>query len=422
MAANAIETRDLGKRYRLGVGAQRYGTIREAIAGALRPGLRPDGARDGHIWALRHIDLDVGVGESVGIVGPNGAGKTTLLKVLARITDPTEGLARTRGRVGALLEIGTGFHPELTGRENVYLSGAVLGVSRRDIARRFDEIVSFAEVERFLDTPLKRYSAGMYLRLAFAVAAHLEPAIVMVDEVLAVGDVEFRHKCLRKVSDLGEEGRTVLFVSHDLGALARVCPRAVWIERGEIRADGPASEVIADYLVPGEPALAAFGFTMDTGSPVQPLSIEILDRDGAPIETPRRGEELRLRIHVEVRERLPGLDLGFELLGQRGALVIATSMSDEVAKAPLEEPGAYELEAMLPPILAAGEYLIRLWLGVHVTPQTTEDLFYREVLTFSVSPRPEDRSHWAERGHVVQPPLGWRVAKAPVGADTTRDG
>jgi ABC-type polysaccharide/polyol phosphate transport system ATPase subunit len=421
MAANAIEIRNLGKRYRLGVGAQRYGTIREAIAGALRPGLRSDGSRDRHIWALRHVDLNVGVGESVGIVGRNGAGKTTLLKVLARITDPTEGLARTRGRVGALLEIGTGFHPELTGQENVYLSGAVLGMSRRDIARRFDEIVSFAEVERFLETPLKRYSAGMYLRLAFAVAAHLEPAIVMVDEVLAVGDVEFRHKCLRKVSDLGEEGRTVLFVSHDLGALARVCPRAVLIERGEIRADGPAAEVIADYLRPGEPVLAAVDFATGPGSPARPLSIEVLDRDGAPVETPRRGEELLLRIRVEVGERVPGLDLGFELLGQRGTLVIATSMSDEVAETPLEDPGAYEVEARLPPILAAGEYVIRLWLGLRVTPQTTEDFFYGEVLTFSVSPRPDDRSHWAERGHVVQPPLGWRVAEAPVGADTVRD-
>lgn len=419
MAARAIEVHDLGKRYQLGSQAQRYETIREAIAGGVRRRFRPAHAPDRELWAVRHVNFDVSSGETLGIIGRNGAGKTTLLKILARITDPTEGHARTRGRVGALLEIGTGFHPELTGRENIFLSGAVLGMPRRDIARHFDEIVAFAEVEQFLDTPLKRYSAGMYLRLAFAVAAHLEPAIVMVDEVLAVGDVEFRHKCLTKVNDLGNEGRTVLFVSHDLGAVARVCPRVVWLDRGVVKADGPAAEVISDYMIPSEPVLAEFDFPADPTSPVHLLSVELLDAKDALIEAPQRGQELCLRIRVDVRERVPDLDLGFELLGPQGVLVIATSMSDELGESRLENPGRYDVGATIPPILAAGEYVVRLWLGRRVTPETTEDFFYRDALAFRVSPRPDDRAHWTERGHVVHPPLDWRVVHPPsiIGAE-----
>jgi ABC-type microcin C transport system duplicated ATPase subunit YejF len=286
-------------------------------------------------------------------------------------------------------------------------------MSRRDIERRFDEIVAFAEVARFLDTPLKRYSAGMYLRLAFAVAAHLEPAIVVVDEVLAVGDVEFRHKCLTKVDDLGNEGRTVLFVSHDLGAVTRVCPRVIWLDHGSVRADGPAAEVVSDYMVPVEKALAEFDFPADPTLPMQLLSIELLDVGGASVAAPQRGQELSLRLHVEVRERIPDLDLGFELLGHHGVLVMATSMSDEIGKSGLESAGTYAIRANIPPILAAGEYVVRLWMGLRVTPETTEDLFYRDVLPFRIWPRNDDRSHWIDRGHVVQPLFDWRVVRVP---------
>src|SRR3712207_219039 len=212
---------------------------------------RRDRAASRELWSLRDVTFTVPDGEALGIVGRNGAGKSTLLKVLMRITTPTSGRSRTRGRVAALLEVGTGFHPELTGRENVYLNAAVLGMSRAETTRRFDEIVDFAGTERFLDTPVKRYSSGMYLRLAFAVAAHLEPDVLIVDEVLAVGDAEFPQKCLRRMSTAGAEGRTVLFVSHDLGALARLCPRALWLEGGRVRDEGPTNTIVRSYLTSG---------------------------------------------------------------------------------------------------------------------------------------------------------------------------
>src|SRR5262245_26450585 len=234
MSELAIEARNLGKRYRLGQSG--YATLREKLGS--RRGLQHGPTEAREIWALRDLDLEIREGDVLGFVGRNGAGKTTLLKTIARIVRPTTGVVRVRGRVGALLEVGTGFHPELTGRENIYLNGVVLGMSRREIDRRFDDIVEFAGVERFLDTPLKRYSSGMYLRLAFAVAAHIDPDVVIVDEVLAVGDAEFQRRCLGRMSEFGREGRTVLFVSHDTGAVASLCSRAVWLDAGEIKADG----------------------------------------------------------------------------------------------------------------------------------------------------------------------------------------
>ncbi len=245
---HAVEVEKLSKRYELG----RYepDTLRETLAGAFRRG--PAALEEtGEIWPLRDVTFDVEEGSAVGIIGANGAGKTTLLKVLARITEPTSGEARVRGRVGALLEVGAGFHPDLTGRENVYLAGAILGMSRADIGRRFDEIVAFSGVERFLDLPVKRYSSGMYLRLAFAVAVHVEPDVLLLDEVLAVGDVEFQRRCHQKMADTRRAGRTVLFVSHDLDAVEELCERVIWIRAGQIAADGPARAVIDGYLADG---------------------------------------------------------------------------------------------------------------------------------------------------------------------------
>src|SRR5829696_7430628 len=222
LMGDAIQVRELAKRYRLGTGGFQYDTFREAIGRSFRR--RPSIDQD--LWALREVSFSVTQGEAVGIIGPNGAGKSTLLKILAGITDPTRGEARTRGGVGALLDVGTGMHPELTGRENVYLMGGVLGLKRAQVRLLFDDIIQFAGVERFMDTPVKRYSTGMRLRLAFAVAAHIQPPIVVVDEVLAVGDAAFRERCLGKISEIGRRSRTVLFVSHDLGAITRVCSRA----------------------------------------------------------------------------------------------------------------------------------------------------------------------------------------------------
>jgi len=244
-----ITARGLGKAYVLGGRTAAYATLRETLVESLKhPGRLFRDERGETLWALRDVSFDVAPGEVLGIIGPNGAGKSTLLKILARITEPTTGEVRLFGRVGSLLEVGTGFHPELTGRENVYLSGAILGMRRKEIARKFDAIAAFAEVERFLDTPVKRYSSGMYLRLAFAVAAHLEPEILVVDEVLAVGDAAFQKKCLGKMGDVAQEGRTVLFVSHNMAAVEALCSRCLLLAGGEVRAEGKPADVVGEYL------------------------------------------------------------------------------------------------------------------------------------------------------------------------------
>ena len=305
MTAIAIRAQGLGKQYRLGSRPGGYTTLREVVMETLQAPSRwlgwrgqPKTAAE-QLWALRGASFEIKQGEVVGLIGRNGAGKSTLLKVLSRITEPTAGWAEIHGRVGSLLEVGTGFHPELTGRENIYLNGAILGMPREEIRRKFDEIVAFAEVERFLDTPVKHYSSGMYLRLAFAVAAHLEPEILMVDEVLAVGDVTFQKKCLDKMQDVGQAGRTVLFVSHSMPAITRLCERAILLEGGQVEQDGPAAQVVGAYLraglgttavrewgeeeAPGQEVVrlravrvrAADGETRDTIDIRQPVSIEM---------------------------------------------------------------------------------------------------------------------------------------------------
>jgi len=245
----------VSKRYVLGQRLNARETLHAAAGRLVGRGRGP--VRD--IWSLRDVSFSVGDGEALGIVGRNGAGKSTILKILAGITAPTLGVSRTRGRVAALLEVGTGFHPELTGRENIFLNGAILGMSRSEITRRFDQIVDFSGVERFLDTPVKRYSSGMYLRLAFAVAAHLEPDVLVVDEVLAVGDAEFQRKCIGRMREAEEEGRTLLFVSHDLEALGKLCRRSIWLESGQIRDTGPTGEIVRDYLTSSMPSGGAGG-------------------------------------------------------------------------------------------------------------------------------------------------------------------
>src|SRR5213082_132921 len=242
-----IQAEKLSKRYRIGE-HERYHALRDVLTRALRSPM--SFLRRSHpetFWALKEVSLDVREGEVLGLIGRNGAGKTTLLKILSRITRPTEGWAEIHGRVGSLLEVATGFHPELTGRENTFLSGAILGMSKAEIARKFDEIVAFAELEKFIDTPVKHYSSGMYVRLAFAVAAHLEPEILLVDEVLAVGDINFQKKCLGRMGDVARAGRTVVLVSHQLNQIRRLCQRVLWIDDGRVRQDGPTHEVVSAY-------------------------------------------------------------------------------------------------------------------------------------------------------------------------------
>ena len=259
MSEVVIQTNNLGKQYRIGGQKNEFRTLRDSLSDAFVAPFRraskllrgqPSGATDMKetLWALRGVSFEIKRGEVVGIIGPNGAGKTTLLKILSRITEPTEGFAEIHGRVGSLLEVGTGFHPELTGRENIYLNGAILGMKKAEIVTKFDEIVDFAEIEKFIDTPVKYYSSGMYVRLAFAVAAHLEPEILLVDEVLAVGDASFQKKCLGKMGDIAGEGRTVLFVSHNMVAVQSLCDRAIWIREGTLAEDGQTNQVVPSYL------------------------------------------------------------------------------------------------------------------------------------------------------------------------------
>ncbi len=257
MSDVVIRVENLGKRFRIGGRQTQYRTIREAIVDLLtapasmlrrRRNGTDHNAAAGWIWALQGISLEVRRGEVLGIIGRNGAGKTTLLKILSRVTKPTVGFGEIHGRLGSLLEVGTGFHPELTGRENIYLNGAILGMKRSEISRKFDEIVAFAEVEKFIDTPVKHYSSGMYLRLAFSVAAHLEPDILIVDEVLAVGDAAFQSKCMGKMSEVSEAGRTVLFVSHSMAAITALCSEAILLEQGKIVQTGPVHQVVDSYL------------------------------------------------------------------------------------------------------------------------------------------------------------------------------
>jgi lipopolysaccharide transport system ATP-binding protein len=261
MSDVVIRVENLGKRYRIGE-RERYLALRDVLTRAFSTPARLFGPRKSvsssngtgngngdhsHIWALKDVSFDIRQGEVVGIIGRNGAGKSTLLKILARVTKPTRGLAEIRGRMGTLLEVGTGFHPELTGRENVFLSGAILGMSKSEIRRKFDEIVDFAEVEKFIDTPLKHYSTGMQMRLAFAVAAHLEPEILLVDEVLSVGDIEFQKKCLGKMGDVAKGGRTILFVSHQMNQIRKLCQRVLWTDAGQIRSDGASTAIVSEY-------------------------------------------------------------------------------------------------------------------------------------------------------------------------------
>lgn len=319
----AIEVEDIGKKYHIGGLQAKYQTFRETLTSAVKAPVRrardllrgqSTGAADLHeeIWALKDVSFTVKHGEVVGLIGRNGAGKSTLLKVLSRITEPTEGIARIHGRVGSLLEVGTGFHPELTGRENVYLNGAILGMKRFEIDRAFDEIVAFAEVEKFIDTPVKHYSSGMRVRLAFAVAAHLDPEILLVDEVLSVGDARFQRKCLNKMEDVSHGGRTVIFVSHNMASVTRLCPRAILLEQGQVVADGLSHKVVASYMQSGLGTTAAREWTdprtAPGGSIARLRGVSVRGTSGEPADA------IDIRFPFTVEMAYDVLEPGYKLL------------------------------------------------------------------------------------------------------------
>src|SRR5262245_15627782 len=353
----AIRSEGLGKSYRLGGGARpafRYKSLREAISVKAGAPFRQRAKKsESSFWALRDVSFRIARGEAVGIIGRNGAGKSTLLKVLSRITDPTEGFVELWGRVGSLLEVGTGFHPELSGRENIYLNGAILGMRTSEIRRKFDEIVAFAEVEKFLDTPVKHYSSGMYVRLAFAVAAHLEPEILVIDEVLAVGDAAFQRKCLGKMGEVGREGRTILFVSHNMQAVRQLCSRALWIENGRIADSGASATVVDAYL--GSVAAGAElqnlpGFIADL--PQDPhfrlRGLRVLQAGQARTDIVS-GKALPLEVDYEVLQEVTRFHLMLELRDSEGLLLFESLHNGAEANVPRTAPGHYVSRATIPP-------------------------------------------------------------------------
>jgi lipopolysaccharide transport system ATP-binding protein len=307
----AVRVDKLSKRYQIGTRKRTHDSLKERLSDSLREMFGGQGVDAGErtLWSLRDVSFDVREGEAFGVIGPNGAGKSTLLKILSRITEPTEGRAEILGRVGSLLEVGTGFHPDLSGRENVYLNGAILGMRKTEIDAKFDEIVAFAGVERFLDTPIKRYSSGMYTRLAFAVAAHLEPEILIVDEVLAVGDSAFQKKCLGKMENVTKLGRTVLFVSHNMAAVSRLCQRAVLLEGGRLVACGPSQDIVDQYMrnVEQLSQLTLAERTDRLGSQALRFTgLELRDADGHAIPQAASGQDVALALQYESR---PGVNL-----------------------------------------------------------------------------------------------------------------
>ena len=364
MSNIAIRVENLGKEYRIGATQARYRTIRETVmdaarapfarAGKLLRGEATGAANlDETIWALKDVSFEVKHGEVVGIIGRNGAGKSTLLKILSRITEPTTGYVDLYGRVGSLLEVGTGFHPELTGRENIFLNGAILGMSRNDINRKFDEIVDFAEVERFIDTPVKHYSSGMYLRLAFAVAAHLEPEILLVDEVLAVGDAAFQKKCLGKMGDVAQEGRTVLFVSHNMGAVENLCARSVMIDAGKIALIGNTNEVVGRYMQhtyaesEATSGLANVANRRGNGR-IRLTNFAVEDMNGNRLNAVATGSDIALTFGYEVldSEPLRNVDIGFSIHSTRTneALVVLYSSYTGTSFSGIPKRGTFRCE------------------------------------------------------------------------------
>jgi len=372
-----IRVANLSKKYAIGARTDgHHRTLRDSLTSglgdAVRRLLHPFQSSSGRpliglsatedFWALRDVSFDIKQGDRVGIIGPNGAGKTTLLKILSRITEPTMGTVSLKGRVASLLEVGTGFHPELTGRENIFLNGAILGMAKPEIKAKFDEIVDFAEVERFLDTPVKRYSSGMYVRLAFAVAAHLEPEILIVDEVLAVGDVRFQKKCLGKMKEAGKEGRTVLFVSHNMGAIKTLCDRAIYLEAGTLKCLSDATIAINEYLNFGSDDVAPrVEFPENERKPIQIKSISVVNLDDQLLTAHPYDEQFKIHIELKVHSPVSGIYFAVHILdSDLQTLLFSRNFEDDDERI-LWEPGLYIYDIEVPsPIFVPGIYRLRI--------------------------------------------------------------
>jgi len=411
----AIDAQGLSKKYQLGEQQAAYGTLRESLSHAVKRLTRqehPHGKDE--IWALRDVSFEVPEGEVLGIIGRNGAGKSTLLKVLTRIVSPTAGRAEIRGRVASLLEVGTGFHPELTGRENIYLNGSILGMKRREIRRNLPAIAEFSGVEKFLDTPVKRYSSGMYVRLAFSVAAHLEPEILLVDEVLAVGDAEFQARCLGRMEDMGATGRTVLFVSHQMQAVSQLCDRTILLDDGQIMRDGPSEEIVAHYLQTTAGAGASRTWPDSTEAPGDDLvrlrSVRVVDEDGTTSDYAdvRRSIGVELAFSV-VRDGSPVLP---KVKLVAGGQIVFNAMDTDPRWHEPSPPGDYVATAWIPGNLL-NEGLISVDVAVCSidSPKLHHHVSVHEALSFHVQdPAEGDSSRGTFTGQwrgVVRPLLEW---------------
>ncbi|CAA2141138.1 ABC transporter ATP-binding protein [Hyphomicrobium sp. ghe19] len=437
MTDAVIRAEGLGKKYLIGHQAERerYSALRDVIKSSVTAFTRS--ARDvmrgrqlvvgdeiEEFWALKDVNFKIKRGEVVGIIGRNGAGKSTLLKILSRITEPSEGRVEIKGRVASLLEVGTGFHPELTGRENIYLNGAILGMTRAEIRRKFDEIVAFAEIEKFLDTPVKRYSSGMYVRLAFAVAAHLEPEILIIDEVLAVGDAEFQKKCLGKMQDVAGHGRTVLFVSHNMGAVEALCSSAMLLERGgrPDKLNDSVRNTIDRYLSSqGNDEGSGSEWTnpgREIDHPVlQPLYFAVVDVDGKAVTAPiRNDEQLYIVVRFDVRQNDPALNVGMVIFNGHSEELLwsLSSDADEAVRVQLQK-GKQELYCALPKrLFNEGRYRVELMASLHHREWIAHPGRNSPAIFFEIRGGLSDSPYWmSARPGILAP--NWIWTHSPVG-------
>jgi lipopolysaccharide transport system ATP-binding protein len=427
-----IQTENLSKKYRLGARAEPYKTLRESFSRAaispLRVGRsivkrRPDGEpnRRPDFWALKDVSFEVKRGEVLGIIGRNGAGKSTLLKLLSRITQPTEGRVRVKGQVASLLEVGSGFHPELSGRENIFLNGAILGMSRADIVRKFDEIVSFAEVERFIDTPVKRYSSGMYLRLAFAVAAHLDPEILIIDEVLAVGDADFQRKCLGKVGAVSRAGRTVVFVSHNMSAVSALCSRGVVLDRGRVAMQGPVEAAVASYLASGTEgsrSVDLIGHPDNNSTAIRFESLRVAQGTRGPLTTVTTDADIEAYVSYRILRPVRGIEVSIAVELADGQFLLSTTDVDATLDLDrMRAPGRYTAMCSFPrSFFRSGRYYLHCGSS---RPNAEQLVHLRQVLGFDVVDTNGVETQTGQRRlGLVAPRLPWRVVESPAKSDT----
>lgn len=411
-----VRAENLSKQYKLGANAPAYATLRESLTNAVRSPftrVRRQAVAEDSIWALRDVSFSVAAGEVLGIIGSNGAGKSTLLKILSRITEPTSGCAELYGRAGSLLEVGTGFHPELTGRENIYLNGAILGMTRPEIQRKFDEIVTFAELEKFLDTPVKRYSSGMYMRLAFAVAAFLEPEILVVDEVLAVGDAAFQKKCLGRMRDISSEGRTVLFVSHNMAAIRSLCGRGILLSGGRKIFDGSADECVDRYLTEitlnatNEVDLTNLRRAKGVDPDLRISRVRLFSRDGRPLV--RSGDPIEIELVFVVQEPLEDAVIGVRVSSADNVSIMECRSSHHYGPIDRLDPGEYSIRCRIDQnILSPGLYVLNV--GARCAAKLLDHAPH--AMTFEIYSDESMSSLWLDNvGGYVRVPSEWTVPK-----------